>query len=79
MSLGVPQGTILGSLIFQIYINDIIENVSSQLNIFADDSLLHRVITTEEHFIALQKDLDILTEWVDTWQMNFNPSTCAVS
>ena len=52
---GVPQGTVLGPLLFLIYINDIIENITSKLKLFADDCLLYRTITSEQDTMALQK------------------------
>ena len=73
---GVPQGTVLGPLLFLIYINDIIENITSKLRLFADDCLLYRVITSEQDTVALQKDLDILAQWASKWQMKFNISKC---
>ena len=78
MSSGVPQGTVLGLLMFLIYINDITENVSSQLKFFADDCLLYHVIKTEQDSILLQKDLDALSQWAIVWQMRFNLSKCTV-
>ena len=59
--LGVPQGTVLGPLMFLIYINDISEQVSSPLRLFADDCLLYRVIHTETDAQQLQSDLDYLS------------------
>ena len=66
---GVPQGTVLGPLLFLIYINDIIENITSKLKLFADDCLLYRTITSEQDTMALQKDLDTLVQWASKWQM----------
>ena len=50
VSSGVSQGTVMGPLMLLIYINNITENVSSQLRLFADDSLLYCVIKTEQDF-----------------------------
>ena len=75
---GVPQGTVLGPLMFLIYINDITENISSQLRSFADDCLLYRAIKTEQDSILLQQDLNALSQWAVTWQMRFNLSKCTV-
>ena len=75
---GVPQGTVLGPLLFLIYINDIIENITSKLKLFADDCLLYRTITSEQDTMALQKDLDTLVQWASKWQMKFNTSKCTI-
>ncbi len=63
---GVPQGTVLGPLIFLLHINDLPDIVSSTSHLFADDCLLYRVIRMMEDQIALQKDLDALVEWGQT-------------
>ena len=72
---GVPQGTVLGPLMFLLYINDITDKVSSTLHLFADDCILYK---SPEDSISLQKDLDLLSHWPSTWQMNFNTSICVV-
>ena len=73
---GVLQGTVLGPMMFLIYINDITEDISSQLRLFADDCLLYRTIKSEQDSILLQRDLDILSLWAKVWQMRFNLSKC---
>ena len=74
---GVPQGTVLGPLLFLLYINDLPDAVKhSKVKLFADDSLLFRKITKPEDQLRLQQDLDALSKWENTWQMNFNPSKC---
>ena len=79
VSSGVPQGTVLGPLMFLIYVNDITENISSKLRLFADaDYLLYRSMKTEQDSFQLQKDLDTLSQWATIWQMRFNPSKCTV-
>ena len=74
----VPQGTVLGLLMFLIYINDIGDNISSSLRLFADDCILYRTITSSEDSIQLQRDLDSIFEWSQLWQMNFNIKKCVV-
>ena len=73
---GVPQGTVLGPLIFLLYINDIATGINSPLCLFADDCLLYRVINSVEDTDRLQEDLNRLSEWADTWQLKFNVSKC---
>ena len=75
---GVPQGSVLGPLLFLIYINDLDSGVSSHLSKFADDTKIGRIIRSDEDTMALQADLEIMYEWADKWQMQFNISKCKV-
>ena len=77
---GVPQGTVLGPLLFLLYINDIDKNLSegSNIRLFADDSFLYRQIKSESDTKQLQKDLETLQEWEDKWKMEFHPDKCQV-
>ena len=76
VTLGVPQGTVLGPLIFLLFINDIHENVDSTLRLFADDASLYRSINTMNDSVILQNDIDKLVSWSKTWQMQFNVTKC---
>ena len=69
---GVPQGTVLGPLMFLLYINHISENLTSHIRLFPDDCIMYKTITTAEDSIHLQEDLDILFNWTKCWQMQFN-------
>ena len=75
---GVPQGTVLGPLLFLLYIYDMPMKVSSTARLFADDSLLYRKIRSSQDSISLQEDLDRLQQWEKEWQMSFNPAKCVV-
>ena len=73
---GVPQGSVLGPILFLLYINDINENVQSSIRLFADDSIIYRKINSNIDHQILQTDLTELEKWSDKWQMQFNLSKC---
>ena len=69
---GVPQGSILGRLLFIMWINDLPSVVSSSIFMFADDAKIFRVIKSKDDHVAFQSDLDSLHTWSVTWQLKFN-------
>ena len=69
---GVPQGSVLGPILFLIYINDLDDNITSNVLKFADDTKLFRKVNTDGDKQHLQNDLDILVKWSEKWQMLFN-------
>ena len=75
---GVPQGTVLGPLLFLAYINDLSDCITpgSDARLYADDSALSREIKTSDDEKALQSDLDELQAWERRWKMEFNPDKC---
>ena len=75
---GVPQGTVLGSFLFLLHINDLPSVVSSKVRLFADVCLIYRNIKNKEDQIALQKDLNLLENWGNTWGMCFNATKCNI-
>jgi hypothetical protein len=68
----VPQGTVLGPLLFLVYINDLLSNVNAIDILFADDCLLYRTIKTTDDAVSLQNKLDTLQQWEKDWLMSFN-------
>ena len=75
---GVPQGTVLGPLLFLCHINDLPDRVKSHIRLFADDCLLYRAINSMTDHLQLQKDLDNLQEWANEWGMKFNSKKCYI-
>ena len=71
---GVPQGSVLGLALFLLYINDIIANIHSELQLFADDILIYRPIHSESDQEILQDNFTALMKWAEMWQMDFNIS-----
>lgn len=75
---GVPQGSVLGPLLFLLYINDLPEDIQSQVRLFADDTAVYLAVRNSSDANILQADLDKLEIWERTWDMEFNPSKCQV-
>ena len=72
----MPQGSVLGPLLFLLYINDLPLFVSSHVKLYADDTLIYKIINSAEEITILQRDLNTLSEWANKWLMSFNPSKC---
>ena len=75
---GVPQGSVLGPVLFLLFINDLDISISSNVLKFADDTKLYRVVDNEQDGHMLQRDLDVLCKWAETWKMSFNVDKCKV-
>ena len=73
---GVHWGSVLGPILFLLYINDINENVQSSIRLFAYDSIIYREINSNINHQICQTDLIQLEKWSDKWQMQFNISKC---
>ena len=78
VSSGVPQGSVLGPILFLVFINDLPEKLSSQVRLFADDTAVYLTIGGLDDGTVLQNDLDKLSLWESQWDMEFNPSKCQV-
>lgn len=75
---GVPQGSCLGPLLFNLFINDISLPLSSKSVMFADDILMFRTVQSPNDEERFQTDLQLLHEWAELNQMTFNPSKCKI-
>ena len=75
---GVPQGTVLGPILFLVMINDLPDSVRSKVRLFADDCVLYNIIKTIEDCITIQKDLKSLEKWAEDWGMRFNAKKCYI-
>lgn len=76
---GVPQGSVLGPLLFLVYINEVCIlpfEPSTKLILYADDILMYRPLSSQADFNHLQDGIDILNEWTEHQYLTFNPSKC---
>ena len=75
---GVPQGSVIGPLLFLLFVNDMPNEIKCNIQLFADDAKIFKTVKNEEDHQDLVKDLDNLENWARLWQMKFNVGKCKV-
>jgi len=76
--IGVPQGSVLGPLLFLIFVNDLPDWVNCSIKMFADDTNIWAKISQMEDSESLQSDLNQLIQWSQQWLLQFHPDKCKV-
>ena len=76
MTSGVPQGTVLAPLLFLCFVNDIPASIQCKIRLYADYILLYSEISSTNDCIRLQNDINYLSNWFETWLLQFNPAKC---
>ena len=77
---GIPQGTILGPLLFLIYINDVMDvcKEGSEIFVYADDAKIFNHVNSIKDVHVLQTDLNSMDKWIKEWSLKLNISKCRV-
>jgi len=75
---GVPQGTILGPLLFLLYINDLPAQLDTTMKLFADDAKVYNSISSTADCAHLQRNIDSMIAWTNEWLLKFNKDKCIV-
>ena len=73
---GIPQGSVLGPVLFVIFLNDLPDAIKSTVKRLADDTKVYRSIASDEDRSILQADIEALETWATTWQLPFNRDKC---
>ena len=75
---GIPQGSVLGPILFVVYINDLPDDLKGHVKMFADDTKVYSHIRNNDDCELLQNDLDSLSNWSEKWQLKFNVGKCGI-
>ena len=75
---GMPQGSVLGPILFVLYVNDLPDNLKSECYMFADDTKVLKNLSSKEDNLVLQKDILELENWSKRWLLRFHPEKCKV-
>jgi len=78
MLSGVPQGSVLGPILFLLFVNDLPHWIKNSIRMFADDTKVWKVIESDADCAVLQNDIDALLRWSEQWLLQFNPEKCKV-
>jgi hypothetical protein len=73
---GIPQGSVLGPILFLVFINDLPDQLDCLIKLFADDAKLYSIVQTPEHASNLQRNLTMAEDWALRWKMYFNHKKC---
>ena len=73
---GIPQDSVLRPILFVLYINDLPDQISSEIYLFADDTKVFQHIRSADDSEGLQRDLDVLMDWSNVWLLKFHPDEC---
>ena len=69
-----PQGSVLGPLLFLVYINDLERNIKCNVKFFADDTMLYSIVKNPALSANdLNHDLEVIHRWANQWKLEFNP------
>ena len=78
MTSGIPQGSVLGPMLFVLFINDLPDCVRSCIHIFADDTKIYHTVISKDDQDILQADLNSLQELSNRWLLKFHPEKCKI-
>ncbi len=73
---GVPQGSVIGPVLFVIFVNDMPAKLNNFISLFADDAKLFGKSTNQDDHLSIQDDLSKLQQWSSVWQLKFNETNC---